>query len=77
MPNCRKCDAEIEWAITSKNGKPIPLDVGRHRAQPNLVISGSRATQHGMTPVVSVVKPGEGERVSHWATCPEAEAFRR
>lgn len=74
MSVCRACDAEIEWAYTEVD-KRIPLDVGT-RADGNLKVVSRRASEYGMTPIVRTVLPGQGDRVSHFATCPNANEFR-
>jgi hypothetical protein len=28
MAECRSCKREVEWAVTAKNGKRVPLDPG-------------------------------------------------
>ena len=64
---CRSCSAEIEWAVTT-NGRPIPLDLERH-PYGNITLDDAGVAQ--------VVVPGEGDRSSHFATCPDAARFRR
>lgn len=75
VSQCSKCDEEIEWAETMK-GKRIPLDLGRP-PNANLVVDHQRASESGMIDVVRYVKPGDGTRVSHFATCEYAAEFRR
>lgn len=70
-PRCRACNAEIEWVLT-EGGKRMPLDV-EPRDDGNLLI----VSNHGSTPVVRYVTAGDGNRVSHFATCPGANEFRR
>jgi hypothetical protein len=64
---CRYCDAPIEWAFTVK-GSRIPLDPGSHR-DGNINV--------GADGIAHVVAPGDGVRVSHFATCPQAGRARR
>lgn len=73
MSRCRSCGAEVEWAVTSK-GKRIPLDVGT-RDDGNLRVMASLFPGEATT--VQYVPPGDGDRVSHFATCPNAEEHRR
>lgn len=79
MSSCSSCEAEITWALT-KNDKRIPLDAAPV-ADGNLIIDHERATERGMTPVVHYLRKGEettkDRYVSHFATCPNAEKFRR
>ena len=74
MSTCRSCGDEIEWAFT-RNDKRIPLDVGT-RAGGNLRVVSGRASEFGMTPIVEYVPAGEGDRVSHFATCENAAQHR-
>jgi len=75
VSRCGSCDAEIEWVFTERD-KRMPLDVGE-RDDGNLIVVSRRASEYGMTPVVRYVKAGEGNRVSHFATCPERTTHRR
>ena len=68
---CRSCGAPIIWTVTSK-GKRMPVDAkpvegGNVRLDQDLL---------GNT-VASIVPDGTGDRVSHFATCPEAARWRR
>lgn len=75
MARCHSCGQEIEWAFTEKD-KRMPLDADP-REDGNLVVVSRRASEYGMTPVVRYVKAGEGNRVSHFATCPDSGRHRR
>lgn len=75
MSECRSCDAEVEWAYTEKD-KRMPLDMDE-RPDGNLVVVSQRASEYGMTPVVRYVPKGKGNRVSHFATCPNSLAHRK
>lgn len=73
MPLCRSCRAPIEWAITEK-GKRIPLDVAAAPSSDgNIVVSETPGPQANLAIVVPV---GEGDRISHFATCPQANSHR-
>lgn len=72
MDRCTSCGAEIEWGVTAK-ARRIPLDPGTVR-RGNVAIVG---TFSNGTHAVDVVPPGEGDRVSHFATCPDANKHRR
>jgi hypothetical protein len=67
---CRSCDAPIEWAITTK-GQRIPLD-------PEPGPGGNLVLVDGVARHPTL---GEGvpylQYTSHFATCPDAERFRR
>lgn len=74
---CRSCNAPVVWAST-KHGKSMPVD-----AEPvddgnvELAYNGSLA----VPPVASVLTGpsllGGPLRKSHFATCPDAEEWRR
>lgn len=77
-----KCGA-IEWAITHKNAKPIPIDVGTN-PKGNLVVvtSAVDGTKTVRTLTKAELEPalfgGEGPRyMPHHATCPKVAQFRR
>lgn len=63
---CRSCDAPIEWAYTPK-GSRIPLDPGSH-PDGNINV--------GPDGIARVVGPGNGVRISHFATCPNSREHR-
>lgn len=72
MARCRSCDAEVIWVRMQGTGKFNPLDKAK-RADGNVRITGRvRGTLQAR-----VVKPGEGEYVSHFATCANAASHRR
>lgn len=64
---CRSCGARIEFVRTIK-GNRIPLDL-TSGPKANLVINDAG--------LVEYVKAGEGTRISHFVTCPDAARFRR
>lgn len=64
---CRSCGAPIQWAITRK-GSRMPLDIGSH-PDANIVIDDAG--------IIDVVPAGQGVRISHFVTCPNASAHRR
>lgn len=64
---CRACRAPVEWAATER-GKRIMLDLPSADPKANIIVTDG---------VAHVVKPGEGTRISHWATCPDAARFRK
>lgn len=73
MAQCKSCHAEIKWAMTTKR-KRIPLDIGVVTSGGNVRLTGE---WDGPFQVVEVVAAGEGDRVSHFATCPNAKEHRR
>ena len=64
---CKSCGARIEWAMTAK-GSRIPLDPGSH-PDGNINL--------GPDGVAHIVGTGNGVRISHFATCPNAGQHRR
>lgn len=82
MSNCRACGAEIMWIKMKGTGKNMPVD-----AKP---ISYSENLHPGAEGALTLVTAGgtivrtqfdpAGDKVgytSHFATCPNAEQFRR
>lgn len=67
LTTCRACGARIEFLRTIK-GRRVPLDL-TSGPKANLVVNDEG--------LVEYVKAGEGTRISHWATCPDADRFRR
>lgn len=65
--HCKSCDAPIEFVRTPK-GSRIPLDVGSH-PKANIVVD-----ELG---IARVVGEGDGTRISHFVTCPNAARHRR
>lgn len=77
MSNCRSCGASIEWAVVGGTGKRMPLDVLPDEPGSGNVRPIGRFDDAGRTLLVEVVKAGEGNRVSHFATCPNAGQHRK
>jgi len=75
VSRCRSCPAEIEWVLTEQ-GRRMPIDV-ETRADGNLIVTGEAIDRGRMVPTVRYVEAGEGDRVSHFATCPNAKEHRR
>lgn len=72
MPTCRACGAEVLWGTTD-TGKRMPLDV-----VPTLSGNVEYGAVTGQVRVVGKVQIGDKLRyVSHFATCPVGEQFRR
>lgn len=75
LSHCSGCAAPIIWTVTSK-GKAMPVD-----ADPVSVGRGFRLEEHDGDEVRAVftAEPDAGEKlyVSHFASCPHANAFRR
>jgi hypothetical protein len=74
---CRSCGARIRWGLTPK-GKAVPVD-WEPVAEGNLVLE---VYETDLTVTVLPFRKGKhsehGPRyVSHFATCPQAKAWRR
>ena len=83
MAVCTACGAPMRWAYT-ENGKRIPLDIDPNTGElatvnnGNLALTGEDRTVAGQTlPVVAYVKAGTGPHITHFATCPAADRFRK
>lgn len=70
MARCRSCGAEIIWCRTSK-GKAMPVDVNK-RDDGNLIL-----TDVDGDTVVEYVPKGQGDHVSHFVTCGQADQWRK
>lgn len=68
---CWTCHAAIEW-VRTESGAHIPLDPGT-RTDGNVLITPDLFGD----PVAVVVGPGRGDRVSHFASCPDADQHRK
>jgi hypothetical protein len=68
---CKSCRAQIEWCRT-ENGNLMPLDVGTS-------LNGNIVVSRGLfgDKIATYVPPGQGDRVSHFATCSSPEQHRR
>ena len=74
MSYCRSCGASIFWARTEK-GKLIPLDE-RARDDGTIIVRFDDELR-AIVGVPADAFPGEPLYVSHFATCPQAERWRR
>lgn len=73
MSRCRSCDAPVLWARTV-TGKLIPLDTEPSDGG-NLVLDDGRALIYDHTTSNEMFAPPL--YVSHFATCPQADRWRR
>lgn len=81
---CRSCHAQIVWAITAKNTRKMPVDAQFDREHGNVALEHTLGA--AVAPVATVLS---GEALdnarrrhqllytSHFATCPDAERFRK
>lgn len=72
MPSCRSCGADIEWAEWQDSGKAVPLDVGAV-ANGNLALVGGKVHRY----TADDAKLARDRRVSHFATCVDADRWRK
>jgi hypothetical protein len=63
LGTCRSCGARIEWATLAGSGKRMPFN-------PPIVLEGTLVD--GQTAAVDMT-----QTTSHFATCPEADTWRR
>lgn len=74
---CRSCGAAIEWAVSEKTGKLMPLDFDvLERGAGNVTVVGELANGTPIARYVAKSSPQIGDRVSHFATCPNAAKHR-
>lgn len=79
MSRCRSCGAEIVWAITD-HGRKMPLDAKPYEGGSSnglfvLLPDAERAPSAIAVPPAAY--EGEELHTSHFATCPDAESWRR
>jgi hypothetical protein len=72
-PNCTSCAAPLRWVKTPK-GKWLQLD-----AEPAPEGEGVILLEQTLWGETSgrVVPKGQGSHLPHWASCPDADSFRR
>ena len=75
MANCKSCRAEIGWAVDTK-GKRIPVDAGE-KPNGNVAVQEVGPRLYARYLAKGGI-PAESERrtTSHFATCPDARAWR-
>lgn len=72
---CNRCGKPIQWAITQKNGRPIPLDPGNNILG-NLLGAGMNG--HGKLIVRKIDSNSDpAARMPHAATCPKPPPQRK
>ena len=73
MPKCRGCGADIVF-IKSQTGKNMPCDAGLKRGG-ELKAGSFLINEHGK--FLKSPRPFDQGYTPHWATCPNADDFRR
>ena len=84
MAKCASCDADIEWCVSLTSGKRIPLDAVPVAEGGNVYKVGRNDEESG-APIVAFDKrgvhlpifDGEPRYVSHFATCPNSDEWRK
>lgn len=77
MSACKSCDQPIRWVVMASTGKRMPLDE-QPRDDGNVRLLGS-SDPSGL-PIAEYVRGGEpaSQRfVPHFASCPEADKYRK
>lgn len=77
MSTCRSCGASIRWAITERSGKRIPVDAEPVAEGGNLLLTTDDPPIARVVSVDQLVIDDGVRFVSHFATCPNADAHRR
>ena len=77
MSRCRSCQTEIVWAET-EHGKRMPVDAEPDPERGSIVLR----EREGEAPLAIAgvgpeAFPGEPLHSAHFATCPDAKAWRR
>lgn len=81
MKQCKACGAPILW-IRMKTGRSMPVDAEPVTYWKTPVAAGKAVTPTGEI-VLGVVFEGELQTVTgvgyrpHWASCPQADSFKR
>lgn len=71
MSTCRTCNRPIRWAKT-ESGHNIPIDVEPREGAGNIQL-----VDYGTHLAAIVGRAGSGPWVSHFVTCPQADAHRK
>lgn len=77
IANCRSCDAPIIWA-TSSGDRPMPVDAAiTDDGNVELSMQPGRVVGPVATVVTGPTLFGKPRRKAHFATCKDAEQWRR
>lgn len=85
MSRCKSCGAEIVWIKSSKTGKMIPCDAELIKFELDIAKGERFVTPEGDVCCGHRIDGSEGKKlthikqghISHFATCPQANIFRR
>lgn len=70
---CRSCGSPVVWAITV-TGRPMPVDAEPSPAGTVELTATGHGVRASVTTVADSAEPMR--RTSHFATCPQADAWR-
>lgn len=73
---CRDCGAEMAWAKWRDSGKGIPLNPEPDVERGNLILHED-GTVEKCTYLAAARERGDDLYVTHFATCPSADNFRK
>ena len=79
MSNCRSCGAEIIWARTER-GKRMPMDAApvSNHAQSGVFVLREMENPDGPLVIAAWgLENTEPHYISHFATCPQNDSWRR
>lgn len=80
---CKTCHREIVWARSDGTGAPMPIDLHPPEGMaPNVVLHRARlgnfaTVSPGPEAIQRAIAEGKEVGVSHFATCPHANAHRK
>jgi hypothetical protein len=77
---CRSCGAAVIWLAISPGARAMPIDAEPHadgNVLADLVTRRGIVLSAGSLEVVRIDTPDEPLYRSHFATCPDADAWRR
>jgi len=73
---CRACEAPLLWTVTTK-GKKMPVDAKPTEFGPFVLLYEGQRQPTAKYIGAAGDSGGEKRYESHWATCTDAEKFRR
>jgi len=71
---CRSCGAPVEWGVSVVSGKRMPLDA---EPDPEGLFYLERGDVTTVGPMDPTLYPNRKRYTSHFATCPDAEDWRK
>lgn len=78
---CRSCKASVVWAVSSTTGNEMPVNYNPDPVKGNvqLAMSGDQLVAGVLSKAQAAGARAAGTelRTSHFATCPNAETWRR